>query len=371
MLEIAERLVQLRKRDERTQLDIATYIGVSTAAVSKWETGQSYPDIMILPKLATYYNVSIDDLLNYKAQLTKENIQALYRQLAEDFQQQPFDEVLAKINALVKEYYACFPLLMQLSILLVNYISIANEQTQTVFSLIENLCERIQKNSSELKHVQLSHSIQAQIALMQNKPAKVLAILDNQIEPYAGNDLLLAQAYLLLNNTTKADETYQVATYQKTLSIFALLTNSLQLQTTDTRKFNETIKRCLGIIDLFHLQKLHFNSCLIFYLTAAHCYLLQGHQKDALAMLEQYRIVVEKIDFPVVLHGDDYFDKIDEWIVREFDLGYAAPRDNQSIRQSLVDSVASNHAFEELQQLAEFKSIISSIRHSLGGHHFE
>ena len=55
-----------RKELNVTQEDIARYVGVSRAAVSKWEKGQSYPDISILPKLAAYFNVSIDDLLGYE-----------------------------------------------------------------------------------------------------------------------------------------------------------------------------------------------------------------------------------------------------------------------------------------------------------------
>ena len=56
-------LATKRKELDVTQEDIAQYIGVSRAAVSKWEKGLSYPDILLLPKLATYFNVTIDDLL--------------------------------------------------------------------------------------------------------------------------------------------------------------------------------------------------------------------------------------------------------------------------------------------------------------------
>ncbi|WP_419762087.1 helix-turn-helix domain-containing protein, partial [Bacillus mobilis] len=39
------------------------YNGITKASVSKWETGQSYPDITFLPLLASYFNISIDELI--------------------------------------------------------------------------------------------------------------------------------------------------------------------------------------------------------------------------------------------------------------------------------------------------------------------
>jgi len=64
-----------------TQDQLATHIGVSKASVSKWETGQSYPDITFLPQLAAYFDISIDDLMGYEPQMTKENIKKLYHRL--------------------------------------------------------------------------------------------------------------------------------------------------------------------------------------------------------------------------------------------------------------------------------------------------
>ena len=54
-----------RKRLERelTQEEVATQIGVSFQTVSKWERGEGYPDIEMLPVLANYFSVSVDELL--------------------------------------------------------------------------------------------------------------------------------------------------------------------------------------------------------------------------------------------------------------------------------------------------------------------
>jgi len=51
-------------RDERcvTQRQLAESIGISFQAVSKWETGTTTPDVTILPEIARFFEVSIDDL---------------------------------------------------------------------------------------------------------------------------------------------------------------------------------------------------------------------------------------------------------------------------------------------------------------------
>jgi len=56
-------LADYRKRAGLTQKQVGDHIGISSQAVSKWETGQSEPDIDTLCKLAKLYNISIEELL--------------------------------------------------------------------------------------------------------------------------------------------------------------------------------------------------------------------------------------------------------------------------------------------------------------------
>ncbi len=59
---IGLQIAKLRKEQEITQTALAEYLAVSPQAVSRWENGVSVPDICLLPQIAAFFNVSIDEL---------------------------------------------------------------------------------------------------------------------------------------------------------------------------------------------------------------------------------------------------------------------------------------------------------------------
>ena len=68
---VAKNLVELRKNAKLTQLDLAEKLNYSDKAVSKWERGESLPDVETLKKIADLYDVSIDNMLKEQKDITK------------------------------------------------------------------------------------------------------------------------------------------------------------------------------------------------------------------------------------------------------------------------------------------------------------
>lgn len=58
-----ERLIALRKKWGLSQEELGFELGVSRQTVSKWESGQSYPDFQRLVLLADYFDISLDELV--------------------------------------------------------------------------------------------------------------------------------------------------------------------------------------------------------------------------------------------------------------------------------------------------------------------
>ena len=63
-------LAALRKEKGMTQLELADQMGVTDKAVSKWERDLSFPDVSSLPRLAEILGVSVEELMQGKAEKT-------------------------------------------------------------------------------------------------------------------------------------------------------------------------------------------------------------------------------------------------------------------------------------------------------------
>lgn len=77
MLYLPENLKKYRILKNLTQEDVAEYLGITPQSVSKWERGESYPDITLLPALANIFETSIDLLVGMdtiRAETTRYNI---------------------------------------------------------------------------------------------------------------------------------------------------------------------------------------------------------------------------------------------------------------------------------------------------------
>ncbi|WP_262420405.1 MULTISPECIES: helix-turn-helix domain-containing protein [Enterococcus] len=194
-LPIGEEIARRRKQRGITQQELAVFMNVSKASVSKWETGQSYPDITSLPLLAAYFDCSVDELLILDSQLSPKEIQRIYQLLKDAFQTKTSTEVLALAQSFTKRYYSCYPFLLQMGSFYLNHWdllpdvpveSIPEGQTyenalmeakkNTYLKEAETLYQRIMdQGDSEL--AQQAKQIDAYCLLMRNKPDEVLAIL--------------------------------------------------------------------------------------------------------------------------------------------------------------------------------------------------
>ncbi len=64
---LGEKIKELRRRDNRTQEALANAIGVTSQAVSRWEANGGYPDVELLPAIANYFHITIDELFGYNS----------------------------------------------------------------------------------------------------------------------------------------------------------------------------------------------------------------------------------------------------------------------------------------------------------------
>lgn len=64
-MNIGNKIRELRKKRGITQEQLSSVIGVSFQAISKWENNITLPDIALMPSLASYFGISMDELFDY------------------------------------------------------------------------------------------------------------------------------------------------------------------------------------------------------------------------------------------------------------------------------------------------------------------
>jgi len=85
-----------------TQEELAEHIGVSGQAVSKWERDECYPDIVLLPGLANFFDVTVDYLLGMEEISEKEKLQNIYPRINELYEQKNYEEAAELIESMLK-----------------------------------------------------------------------------------------------------------------------------------------------------------------------------------------------------------------------------------------------------------------------------
>ena len=364
-INIARAIINKRREKGLTQDDLASYIGVSKASVSKWETGQSYPDITFLPQLAAFFNMSIDELMGYEPQMTKEDIRKLYLSLSADFASKSFDEVLERCRETAKKYFSCFPLLFQIGAMLVNNSMLSGDGDRAFFIIEEakELFIRVKRESDNAELARQALNMEALCALMLGNPNEVLGLFAEVSMQMYSPEAILAPAYQMIGKPEEAKAVLQVGIYQHVLSLLDILPTYLTLCTDEPERYDETYKRALAVVEAFGIKGLHPSILVQFLLVAAQEYVTLGNTDKALDILEEYAELVTGDIYPLQLKGDDFFNLLDAWF-KEFPLGTAPPRDEKMIRQSMTEGVVNNPAFTVLADERRFQRIAEKLKNN-------
>ena len=83
-LAIGEKIALLRKKRNVTQTELAEYLYLTPQTVSRWEVGSGTPEVTLLPRIATFFGVSIDELFGVTSLERTEDLAVKYSILRDD-----------------------------------------------------------------------------------------------------------------------------------------------------------------------------------------------------------------------------------------------------------------------------------------------
>lgn len=141
-----ENLKKLRKSKNLTQESFAEFLGMSFQAISKWERGETYPDITMLPVIASFFDVTVDSLLGTDL-IAKE---AKIKKYGETYSRLWNERKIGEARDLLKEATVEFPGNYDLMVKYFNaliqaqdedaYLIAIRPEVNRIYELIQNYC---------------------------------------------------------------------------------------------------------------------------------------------------------------------------------------------------------------------------------------
>ena len=140
-INIGENIKKLRKRKEITQEELAECLGISFQSVSKWERGEGFPDITMLPDLADFFDTSIDELIGADKMPGGGYFYDTYKQACDFEKNGNYDEAIKLLRDTIKKYPGHYDLTSKLASLLL-FLDSNSEEGKTLAKKAVTLCER-------------------------------------------------------------------------------------------------------------------------------------------------------------------------------------------------------------------------------------
>lgn len=190
-LYIGENLKKQRKLRELTQEQLADILGVSFQAVSKWERGEVYPDIELLPTIAEYFGITTDELMGMKEIRDTADAEKILEQQKENMSKGLIRENIELLAEAVKVHPNNYELLaqyaMNLAFLAVDNKSEEYRQNNRKAAVI---AERILAECTDTK---IRNRVQAELCnYYQNsgESSKALEAADKLPSMYKGSEIM-------------------------------------------------------------------------------------------------------------------------------------------------------------------------------------
>lgn len=354
-LHIGEVITAKRKEKSWTQEQLANAVGVSTPAVSKWETGATYPDITLLSPIARALHTTVDELLSYQNEISDEDVSKIAKEAMCVYESEGFDAGWAFCQKVLNEYPNSIPLKFHLGNLFQSFLILKpdlDQQTmQTYYRSAVHIYEEV-LSSKHLKYTYHATAILVSYYAMLNELDKAEQLIQGLPALKVDPDSLSPSIYALRGEHDKAIKLTQenlqryIARMAQSLCVLC----SYAHERGDMEAAYTLAKINFEVTRLFGMKEEIAYSDMIKVLAA------QGDKRAALHYLEEWVRHIEELNYDYSNHP--CFDKLSKPI-----------NDTAYIKKILAKSILmdkdyaplegqphDSQIFSKLQELADTKS---------------
>lgn len=231
-LHIGENIARLRREAGLTQETLAGRLGVTKAAVSKWELGLSLPDIALLPRIASQFSISVDELIGYEAELSDDELAELQKRLAA-LVSTDRDAARELLENTVADHASSWPLLLMAAAHHMGWATLEDSAGERERGTAERarareLLERILEHARDAATLTQAQQLKASLLMLDGELDEAARLLEAlpPADTQEGAAMLLAAIYQERGDTDRALATSQ----GRALSAAAALVMHLTMQ---------------------------------------------------------------------------------------------------------------------------------------------
>ncbi len=250
MIKLGNRIRELRKAKGLTQEQMASAFSVSPQAVSKWENGGGYPDMGLIPIIANYFDVTLDDLFDFDVNKKSEEIEDILRKVGPYFWND-FDRAEQIFLDGIKKYPGSEKLKTELLSLYECHVRTLDRRD--LMDRFEELARRLTLELTDVFAVCSAKNSLISLYMMQDKYAHAKAVADTlpYMYPYILNDRMRCASYLLRGEDRLKEAKVWKVIEEQELFVACVLEGTGYFEIGDYENALKSFTEACDVIELF------------------------------------------------------------------------------------------------------------------------
>lgn len=354
-LNIGETILHLRKDKNITQEQLASMVGVSAGAVSKWENGNSTPDISLLAPLARALNTSLDVLLSFRQQLSETEVIKIKQELTEAFLHEGYASGEAKCQKYLNEYPNSIHLKCVGAGLIYMYLMMSDDRSeefiktkmQDSLSLLQQVAESREPKYSPIALFSIA-SIQLVLENYEESEKALKELPQTTVDP-----MVLYPTLLLKQGKTKEVMNLCTRMLMQYVNQCSLMLTTLANVSKTEQNYDKAFFYMDGVHKLENIFKIGFNSAAMHF---TKLYMETGQKDVAAKWFGTY--VKELLSSGYDHHSNPYFENIELQV---------NPEGQKIVRKKLLQSLIDEDDFKVLAGIPEYEKAIEELKFAVSG----
>lgn len=344
MKKMGETIRSRRRALGMTQEQLASRMGVSAPAVSKWEQGASYPDVVLLPALARLLGIDMNALTGFERVPEKPEIMRMLTRVNDAAKADGISAGLALARDFAREYPTCGALLFNLAATLEGRMIMAGapqEERERLSAEVEDWYARAADSEDEEARAAAAHLLGSR-ALARGDADTAQAMLERlPREPKTARWTLEVGLMLARDEREQAAAFLQKALFQRAADVQQMLLRMIQMEIDA-----DALERAQALADLMG----GFVKLLCMHPYIGHLAQLMPalKRKDTRACVKHIRAMLEALETPWSPGACLPYDRVG--------LGSGAP---SGMLGGVVQELAQSEEYAFLREDEEFRALLA------------